>query len=102
MNVRFFISNFINTILRTKTEILWHPESAGMSVPVKRTFIGRLTKSNHFATLNETLKHTKGKISFPLDYQKILTKILEQKEMLPLLIGLDNDLNKLITERLQK
>ena len=42
--------------IKTKTYILWHPESPGIKIKVKRTFVGKMTKPTHFATLSEAIK----------------------------------------------
>ena len=44
--------------LRVKTATLWHPESPGVKVTVKRSWIGRIIKPEAFATLGETLKNS--------------------------------------------
>ena len=35
--------------------LLWHPDSPGMRVPVRRGWIGRLLKPAEFATFGEVL-----------------------------------------------
>jgi hypothetical protein len=45
----------LNTFLRLKTAKLMHPESPGVLVTVTRSWIGRLCKSEIFATFTECL-----------------------------------------------
>tara|TARA_R110000782_G_scaffold214008_1_gene301913 strand:- start:2597 stop:2767 length:171 start_codon:yes stop_codon:yes gene_type:complete len=47
---------YLHSFLRFKVEILFHPESPGIKVKVKRSWIGRLIKPTAFATLTEVLK----------------------------------------------
>jgi hypothetical protein len=47
--------SLLKKLLQFKTETLYHPESPGCKVIVKRSWVGRLFKSSAFATLNETL-----------------------------------------------
>ena len=37
--------------------VLWHPDSPGMRVPVRRSWLGRLFKPADFATLGEVLAY---------------------------------------------
>jgi hypothetical protein len=37
--------------------LLWHPDSPGMRVPVRRSWLGRLFKPVEFATVGEVLTY---------------------------------------------
>lgn len=56
------IRKTLRKLFRVRPEVLWCPESPGMRVMVYRSFIGRLFKSKHFATLGESIKHSNTKI----------------------------------------
>jgi hypothetical protein len=53
------MNNCLNSFLRFKVEKLFHPESPGIKIKVKRSWIGRLFKPKSFATLTEALKNNK-------------------------------------------
>jgi len=93
------LKKIINAILQPQILTLWHDSSPGVRVKVKRTIIGRFFKDPNFATYNESSLSYKQQIYY-VDYEKIINNILKNKEILPVLIGIDNDLDKLITEKL--
>lgn len=47
------INNFISWFMNYKEYKLWHPESPGIVVTVRRSWIGRMFKPDLFATLTE-------------------------------------------------
>jgi hypothetical protein len=42
---------------RERLLLLWHPDSPGMRVPVRRGWLGRLFKPAEFATLGEVIAY---------------------------------------------
>ena len=49
-------------LLRPRKESLFHPDSPGMRVEVERTWVGRLFKPLHFATLGEAIAQSKKRL----------------------------------------
>ena len=49
-------------LLRPRKESLFHPDSPGMRVEVERTWVGRLFKPLHFATLDEAIAQSKKRL----------------------------------------
>ena len=52
-------NKYLNYFLKPRAEILFHPESPGIKVRVVRSWIGRLTKPEDFATLTEARQYKK-------------------------------------------
>ena len=54
------LERLVRLALRPKQERLFHPESPGVHVTVTRTWIDRLLKPKHFASLGETVQAIKA------------------------------------------
>lgn len=93
------LKKILDTILQPRTLTLYHPESPGEKVLVKRTIIGRFFKSSNFATGYETSLSYRRPDT--IDHEQILMKILDDKKILPILIGIDKDLDRLIGKKLK-
>lgn len=93
------LKKILDTILQPRTLMLLHPDSPGDKVLVKRTIIGRFFKSSNFATGYETSLSYRRPDT--IDHEQILMKILDEKEILPILIGIDKNLDNLIREKLK-
>ena len=54
------VRRFVRSVLATKTQSLFHPDSPGVRVEITRTRFGQWFKPADFATLGEMIKHYKA------------------------------------------
>ena len=63
-DLAFCVKRLVINFFGVRDEELWHPDSPGMRVPTRRSWLGRVFKPAHFATLGETISFRKSQFKY--------------------------------------